>query len=910
MMKDSTGIAHVRAITFDPKSPASLLILNYPQEAKDTPSPSPNPSSSSFDATTHQTDSGTGCNAEEVSALMQLIKARDGYLNGTDGCAESLPELSRRYRHILMTCIHHWDQRLRSDESSLPSQQGSNANGSQQILEEQETTNLELLKITSAVFHLSEIFLSEEVDFTNLFESQVDAAGPTSGLTGAGVGTVTAGTVRYLRFHLMVDPLEWIKDYLPEDMDIDFFLNQNQPEYFDSSEMVEEDPTSHTRRDATTPFWILLRKLVLRGCLKDAWFLLAHHSAFQRLEGYNAAAADPAAGQQGIHSYIDPTLLEDQEAFEFIRSILLSAPLPGGRDDTHDDGRLIEDFDDKEEEEWVHGISTKAHQLWDSTQTLSLEKRRRGGVQQIDPSHDLNIHAAMTSYKKWKAALSHQLKTNTSLRNVMKRIPMIKSCVFDILLGVNSALQEEDSWSERLCFELLYIRPNTRTEDIHVRALAYMKLCGIDFGGLGKGQLETMILSIMKGHAATAIEALMNLGGGSGAALPEIMVAFLCSLLIAQNKIDDESLSYDIESELLLSASTSILSSFAMQNRNDVGIRLSTELLLPHALPVKRRIWAHMAQVLERHLPGSDAEARHLISCCDNLVAKGCTRIKDASESICFGRYLHYRNEDEVNSAAYWLCRGIEVSSKLAFNSQEKHNTLVDVSDSICLRELVMLFSRTSHSILELTMRLHSEESDTATSFVRVVQAGKVMTNIVTSDDCYDYIRSDSSIRLLEFVTEIGLNVVSKEKNDVTANFIIKCLEDYNDEYGAVVTLASRDIFGYLLSIAHDILVADENVYISGNVKSSFDVYGIQVLMSIYTQYISTANATSPQQRPIIAKLRQDISLTEMQIALAGGLKRAFIFENNEFKKVDEGLDNKSMRNDEPNLAFLLGPSL
>jgi hypothetical protein len=808
---------------------------------------------------------------------MQLIKTRDDYLNGSDNCAESLPGLSRRYRQILSECIDQWGKRLDGQSQNMSIENEND----DQILDE-ETRNLELLQITNAVVHLSEIFLSEEDDSNSvLVDSQ------------AGVGTVTAGTIRYLRFHQMADALDWINDYLPEDMDIDTVLNQNQPEYYDP--LSSDDMDGSSGGTGLTPFWLLMRKLVMRGYLNDAWFLLTRHSAFQRLEGHDGS---------NNSMYVDPTLLEDQEAFEVIRSILLSAPLPGGRDDKNDDGRFIDEIEN-EEEEWVNGISMDAYKLWDSTQAPSVDDRRRN-----EQSHDLNIHAAMKSYKAWKGAISLLLKTNVSLRNVIKRIPMIKSCLFNILLGVKSVLQEDDSWSERLCFELLYIRPNIRTEDIHVRALASMKVCGIDFSGLGKGQLDSMVLSIMRGHAAIAIEALMDLGGRSGAALPEIMVAFLCSLLIAQNKIDDASLSYDIESELLLSASTSLLSSFATQNRSDVGIRLSTELLLPHALPAKPRIWAHMAEVLERHSPGTDAEARHLLSCCDTLVTKGCSRIKDACESICLSRYLVYRSQDKVNASVYWLCRGIEVSSKLSFTSEDKQNSLLDLSHSMCFRELVMLASRVAHSILEHTMKLHSDETDNALSFVRAVQASKIVVDTITSDDSYDCIRSDQSIRLLDHVTEIGLNVVNNEKNHVTANFVVKCIEDYNDEHGSVVTLASTDLFGYFLSIAHDILVADENLYHSGVVKTSFDVYGIQVLMSIYTQYIATVNGASHEDSPINVKLRQEISFSSMQVALAGGLKRAFIVENNELKKVDEMLVQNALRDEEPNLALLLGPSL
>ena len=54
-------------------------------------------------------------------------------------------------------------------------------------------------------------------------------------------------------------------------------------------------------------FWVLLRKLVLKGCLEDAWAVLSAHSACHR------CAND-------FDGYEDPTLEEDRDAFGIIQS--------------------------------------------------------------------------------------------------------------------------------------------------------------------------------------------------------------------------------------------------------------------------------------------------------------------------------------------------------------------------------------------------------------------------------------------------------------------------------------------------------------------------------------------------------------------------------------------------------------
>ena len=70
-------------------------------------------------------------------------------------------------------------------------------------------------------------------------------------------------------------------------------------------------------------------------------------------------------------------------------------------------------------------------------------------------------------------------------------------------------------------------------------------------------------------------------------ALPATMTSLLCNLLVDAGHISPqkESSEVNIQTELLVLAAESILSSFSVQEQCDVGVRTAVRLLLPHAPP-------------------------------------------------------------------------------------------------------------------------------------------------------------------------------------------------------------------------------------------------------------------------------------------------------------------------------------
>jgi hypothetical protein len=202
-----------------------------------------------------------------------------------------------------------------------------------------------------------------------------------------------------------------------------------------------------------------------------------------------------------------------------LRALLLSAPLPGGRNDNQDSCLASEDEDFEKDEHdldevLLEGVAPSAYQLWDIA-----TKDDYPAV--FQPS------AASAVYKTWQRAVSEAVRGST-LAGVLRRIPLLKSCVFTILLGQFHDVVF-DSWPEALCAELLYVRPLIRMGDVSVRAARTMS----DFGhppqpsSEDDSTFEEIVLNVMRGNAGSAVMALHKFGGGSGAALPATMVCHL-----------------------------------------------------------------------------------------------------------------------------------------------------------------------------------------------------------------------------------------------------------------------------------------------------------------------------------------------------------------------------------------------
>jgi len=725
-------------MAFDPKSPSNLILVSTPSNTNPTAAQTqPGPTSTTTttaisDCTlvSFRADDGIGCNTEETSALIGLLDARDRHETGDDDDGEpndddhdgSPRSLSRLYRRELVSCIERWENRL-MDSAKTTTQK------------EEDVLNLVLLKMTHTVTHLSEIYLLSE-SLSSYYEDGIDMVEEDPTRNTAGM--VTADTVRYLRWNHMDDVVDLVqRGMLPEGMDVDALLRLDQPEYYGS--------TTDTNGGIKL-YWFLFRKLVLRGRLQEAWSVLSHHSACRRCAKLNQDDFDDTVDD---YRYRDPTILEDAEAFEWIETLLSSAPLPGGRDDCDDTFGSGSAGREEGEEDELNGIPTSAYRLCATNTTNNTNNigQHLG---------EFNIHATMSYYKAWKESLTRTLKTNTQVQNLTRRIPSLQRYLWDILsggYGTATGTTPDDSWAEVLVAELLYARPNLRMEDVHVRARAAMTLCRNNVrageGGERDASLQDIVIAFMRGNTGVVVEALHGLGGGSGAALPATMLALLCNIFTNLNKINPSNLSYDLPTELLLSASSAILSSFTARNHTDTGVSLSTRLLKPHILPPpitntntnihnnddgfdineditpttttgnidinesSTRICAHVAESLERHYPESDAEAKILMNFCQKSVKAGSRRMLDACDGLAFARYSSYTKKGIMGPATYWLLRGVEYAAMLGMGSGGSDGDLrgggdCSVRNAPCFRHLVGVCHRATVMLLDALVTYNS----------------------------------------------------------------------------------------------------------------------------------------------------------------------------------------------------------
>lgn len=400
----ATATASTLPMAWDPKAPSALFVgIQTTNGIR-------------FD--TFSSDDGVGVNAHETSCLMKVIDCQAEFFMATKQSKKgSLSYLSQEYRRALRNCLAGWND----------------------TTTDQEIEALELLQLTYAVTHLSEIFLLHNNEHVP--------------------GALTANMVRYLRLHHMED--------IVASEQVDALLQSSMPDQVAGGGL----------------YWKTLQSLVLRGNLDDAWALLSRHSVCQRSFSNHA---NPAV----LDDYHASILKQDREGFTTLRAVLLSAPLPGGRSDANDDG-LEDNYNELETTQLLDGVQRNDYQMWDASSLLGF-----------------NPHAAVAIHNRWKK----EVFAMGPLSGLLRRIPQLIS-ILSIIKGDFSTIVFE-SWAERMCAELLYIRPDLRGDDLHTRA----KRC------MNGEPLQDVILSVMQGNAGRVVETLYQVGGSSGAALPATMV--------------------------------------------------------------------------------------------------------------------------------------------------------------------------------------------------------------------------------------------------------------------------------------------------------------------------------------------------------------------------------------------------
>lgn len=464
-------------------------------------------------------DSGIGCNTFESSAVMNLLDARDAYLEETKSFAaygqhhhQARRRLARKYRNALANCINEWSEDIEKRKE----------NSQEEFKEKQQQDDvfihLDLLKATYAVTHLSEIFL--------LSPSSREDHDESTSTIGYGYendmwnlpGAVTADTVRYLRKHHFGE--------------IENLFDPTVVEQLHQLWQPDQYGGDNTEGNA---YWDVVEAYIVWGCLEDAWALLSHHSIVRRF----VQMEEQMMQGNGINDYQNASLAEDREGFLALRSILLSAPIPGGRsiasdeelaDDQNESNNTRKDDIQNErngndnpiaiEEEPIQGIPTSAYCLWETSSGEDGNKSRSG-----DYHVTFEPNAAYQIHQHWKQAID----TIPSLQRLRRRIPQLNNLM--TLLTGNFRGIEFGSWQAELCAELLYKNPNIRLMDMNVRASFLVNKHGHGPGGnnemndnAGNDMIDVMALNIMRGNAGEVVKAMHAFGGGSGAALPAVMV--------------------------------------------------------------------------------------------------------------------------------------------------------------------------------------------------------------------------------------------------------------------------------------------------------------------------------------------------------------------------------------------------
>lgn len=811
---------------------------------------------------------GTGIPPLEVECLLRCLDARDEYImsnttnNNNRKGGVSVKELSMEYRAALCECLMML-QKNEQDETATTT--------------EEEGNNIELLNLTYAISHLAEIFLLPSIASNNSNISSYPTNPSNGGFYDKSTaltkrldgppGSLTADTVRYLRLHHTSKGGESLMDN-PEVINM---CNSDQPEYY-KGKLSISGPYEY-------PYWNLVLQFVITGELSKAWTLLSYHSACRYAE------------EEAINA--DTELSELGEGFAALRSLLMAAPLPGGRGDVYSDDAGLDDYleeellekgedgeidgEDGEENDiedpgdintvLVDGIPQNAYLLWemlprhaDRLRTLRYRRDLRrcgrsdaiagGNLESPTMPELFTVNAAVSAYHKWQETLRMTAFPSNGDEGVMsvlfQRFPALEE-ILSILLGgsIPPSISDGLSWSEVLLSELLYNRPNISPDDIVVRAASAMSK-----GNGNKSPMEEIILSIMKGNSGQVIDTTFSLcGGSSGAALPATMTSLLCNLLVDAGCIisQQDSSQPDIQTELLLLASEAIVSSFSVQEQCDVGVRTMVRLLLPHAPPKRSsssgevvyepRISSMIGEVLSRRSPSSDAEARDLLNLCEHAIQIGSITIADACESLAFNRALHHKSKQNLTGEVHWLLRGMEIETCWLPTDRQRKLGFA------CRRQFDLLCEQSANNLIAIlsTAAISSFTSEGMTEkqenqlLTALVAAEFVLTGILKDTVPSELLNGHEESNLLKDAVSIA-QASAKGDTIQVADSIVHCLEERCLEEGVVSTLANPKIFIDLLHIAFSIIVKEEE---DEKQKCSFNIHGLHILMARLTQVLS-----------------------------------------------------------------------
>jgi len=810
-------------------------------------------------------------NDYEIKAIMEVLEARSEFQDwamenkmAKDAeVIDKLHMLSQKYRLALTCCIAGWE----SQEEQPLTEQPVDVNSL--------TSSIELLKSMLAVMHLSEIYLL-----------------PKAIPTGASL-SLTASTVRYLRLNHLDQKYSITEDFAEVNNSIDEgedpvrqMLESDCPESWGRE---YEDPSSNV----PSLYWRQVRILVARGCLKEAWKLLSCHSLC-----------------------VNDGPLADQQGFLHLRAILLSAPLPGGRDDELDDGFVARHDQEKkfrreqqslletdeqdeiedEREPVLEGIPSNAYRGWDLTPELNK------GVA---------MHTALANWNTWSHHVRRVARDGSLSGGLIQRIPALRWAVLDVLAG-QAPRDSFSSGAEALCTELLYQNPSIRISDIPIRFEVASKVYGEE-----SDLLQHVILPIMNNGSEQAIAAIHTLEGGTGAALPTTITALIFDLLVLSKCIPIQvcvgEAKVNFRTEYTLAAAWACEASFNNIKQSEVGVQYASSLLLIEGSSRAREACYDM---ICRQKPSSDAQAKLLIQVCEKH-----SFLADAGASVALYRARHYISDSRPGGVAFWMLRGIEC--ELKDSSTNGSSKIAAMSFYVYCIELASKVLGVLVPTFELGQPFPIPLLKKATE--------------VVSTACHDVAlgmldgMASSSFALLSNVTDLAQALESKDF-PAAGSKIVSCLAERVDSDGVSTPLAHQSLWLNILKVAFILLEMEENeptfyqetkhekeFQPTERCIHAFNVEGVHALLASFNllesrddaeSLFNAANIVSSQSHELIDEdyAPNSRSISEIRLLLAKSLMRAIVRQNSSRKpKADEERQHREKKETERHAPSLLG---
>lgn len=285
-------------------------------------------------------------------------------------------------------------------------------------------------------------------------------------------------------------------------------------------EMVEgwkERFQGSTHPDHSAEYWPTVQRLVVMGCLQEAWELLSLHSLYQAACRANDENAQPSSSYT---PQVRAQMAEIRKGFFEIKDLLLRAPIPGGRTNSYDRLNasqraqematdLPTDMNHTTALQEVLSVGYHDYQLWETDFNSKISTN-------LDTPLLYSAHTAQQRHEAWKNVVQ-------SYDFVLARqIPPVVENVLSILAGRPLPRHQEYGWPEHFLADLLYRQPSIRPKQLGPRMRVLQEQCG------SSQQVpiwQQALVPLLQGEVQSGLSMLASTGASSGAALPATLVS-------------------------------------------------------------------------------------------------------------------------------------------------------------------------------------------------------------------------------------------------------------------------------------------------------------------------------------------------------------------------------------------------